>query len=274
MNGKRLTQKVAIVTGSTSGIGRASAELFAEEGASVVLSGRRREQGMEVEKGIRDKDGTASYFYADLSKSEDIKALIQFTLDTYGKIDILMNNAYSGHQASVTDLEEADWDASFAIILKAPALASKHTIPAMIKRGGGSIINVTSSMGLLGGRGSTNYGALKAGLINLTRHMAVEYGRYGIRVNAICPGRIVTEEKVKFLKSHPEQVRLQKLVYPLGRPGTMREAAMAALFLASDESSFITGQNLAVDGGLTVQLADSLGAYLDSVLREEMSSKK
>ena len=265
---KALEDKVAVVTGSTSGIGRASAELFAEEGARIIVCGRRRESGAEVVKTIESTGGKAHYVYADITRSDDIRLLIKSSLDTYGRIDVLMNNAYSGNNASVTDLDEENWDSSFATILKAAALTSKYAIPSMIENGGGSIINIGSTCGVLGGRRGANYAALKAAVINLTRQMAVDYGRNGIRVNALSPGRIVTEKKVEFLESHPEQVRLQGLVYPLGRPGTMREAAMAALFLASDQSSFITGHNLMVDGGLTAQLADSSGAYIYSQLTD------
>ncbi len=265
--GSRLAGRVAIITGSTSGIGRASAELFAEEGASVVISGRRHELGHQVVQGILDKRGSAVYQYTDVTRDDDLKALIKFAVDTYGRLDILMNNAYSGHNAAVTDLTEQDWDDAFAVTLKAAALASKYAIPHMIHAGGGAIINVASVHGLLGASNNAPYNAFKAALINLTRQMAVDYGRHGIRVNALCPGRIVTEAKVEFLESHPEQVRLQKLVYPLGRPGTMREAAMAALFLASHESSFVTGHALVVDGGLTAQLQDSVAAFVEAQIR-------
>ena len=265
--GTRLSGKVALVTGSTSGIGRASAELFAEEGARVIISGRRQELGREVVDRIRGVGGEASYCPADVSRHEDIRRLIQFASDTYGRLDILMNNAYSGKSVSVIDMEDSGWDAVFAMTVKAAALAGKHAIPGMIETGGGSIINVSSVHGLGSSRGNAAYNAMKAALINLTRQMALDYGAKGIRVNAMCPARIVTEKKEAFLREHPEQVRLQKLVYPLGRPGTMREAAMAALFLASDESSFITGHALVVDGGLTAQLPDAAASFVYNAIR-------
>lgn len=274
MRGGRLAEKVAVVTGSTAGIGRASAELFAEEGASVVVNGRRRELGNEVVERIQANGGTARFCYADVSKGDDVKALIQFALDTFGRIDVLMNNAYVGEHGSVTELTEDQWDAAFAILLKAPALASKYAIPAMIKQGGGSIIHVTSGLGLVGASRIAEYGALKGGVINLTRHMAVSHGRSGIRVNAVCPGQTLTEAKVEMLKHHPEQVPLAKLCYPLGRAGTMPEVATAALFLASDESSFVTGHNLVVDGGLTAQVPDYVGNEVDSALRAELTDSR
>jgi NAD(P)-dependent dehydrogenase (short-subunit alcohol dehydrogenase family) len=264
--GTRLAGKVALVTGSTSGIGRASAELFAEEGASVVVNGRRQKLGEQVVQGIRERGGKASYCYADACRNDDLQALVQFTVDTYGRLDVLMNNAYSGRNASVTDLDEQDWDDVFAVTVKAAYLGCKYAIPEMIEAGGGSIINVSSVHGMLGGRESAPYGAAKAAIINLTRQMAVDYGQYGVRVNALCPGRIVTEAKVEFLKVRPREVRRQRLIYPLGRPGTMREAAQCALFLASDESSFVTGHALVVDGGLTAQLQDAAAAYVELAL--------
>jgi NAD(P)-dependent dehydrogenase (short-subunit alcohol dehydrogenase family) len=272
---KRLDGKVALITGSTSGIGRASAELFAEQGASVVVNGRRRQLGQEVVDGIVARGGTASYVYADMSRSQDVQALVQFALDTYGRLDILMNNAYSGRSASVLDMQETDWDAMYTIMLKAPILASKAALPHMIEQGSGAIVNTSSVHGVLAGRENAAYNTFKAALINLTRQMAVDYGRHGIRVNALCPGRIVTEGKVEFLEARPDEVRRQKYTYPLGRPGTMRECACAALFLASDESSFVTGHALMVDGGLTAQLQDAAAAYVEQqVLAElEMSNR-
>jgi NAD(P)-dependent dehydrogenase (short-subunit alcohol dehydrogenase family) len=268
--GKRLEGKVAVVTGSTSGIGRASAELFAEQGARVVINGRRRELGQEVVEGIAASGGTASYFYADMSKSEDVAALIEHALRTYGRIDVLMNNAYSGHPGAVLDLTEAQWDATYAVMLKAPILACKAALPHMIDQGGGSIVNTSSVHGILAGRANAPYNTFKAALINLTRQMAIDYGRYGVRVNALCPGRIVTEGKVAFLEANPDEVRRQKYTYLLGRPGTMRECAYAALFLACDESSFVTGHALMVDGGLTAQLQDAAAKYVEEQVLAEL----
>jgi NAD(P)-dependent dehydrogenase (short-subunit alcohol dehydrogenase family) len=180
-----------------------------------------------------------------------------------------MSNAASGHNAPITDLGVNDWDALFATTVRACFLGSRYAIPEMIRSGGGSIINVSSVHGLLGGRGAPAYDAAKAAIINLTRQTAVEYGRYGIRANALCPGRILTEAKQQWLSSRPAEVRRQRLVYPLGRPGTLRECAQAALFLASDESSFVTGHALVVDGGLTAQLQDAAAAYVEASLTKE-----
>jgi NAD(P)-dependent dehydrogenase (short-subunit alcohol dehydrogenase family) len=270
--GKRLEGKVAVVTGSTSGIGRASAELFAEQGARVIVNGRRRELGRAVVDGIVARGGTASYCYADMAQSDDVGALIEYAQKTYGRVDVLMNNAYSGRNASVTDLDETEWDAAYAVMLKAPILACKTALPYMIEGGGGSIVNTSSVHGVLAARANAPYNTFKAALINLTRQMAIDYGRYGVRVNALCPGRIVTEGKVKFLEENPDEVRRQKYTYLLGRPGSMRECAYAALFLACDESSFVTGHALLVDGGLTAQLQDAAAKYVEEQVLAELGT--
>ena len=142
-------------------------------------------------------------------------------------------------------------------------MASKYAIPHMREAGGGSIVNTSSVQGYLAGRSSAAYNTLKAALINLARQMAVDYGRDNIRVNAICPGRIVIEKKIEMLNANPDEVRRQHLVYPLGRPGTLREAAFCALFLASEESAFVTGHALVVDGGLTAQLQDGAAKFVE-----------
>src|SRR2546428_6067413 len=237
----RLAGKAALIAGSSSGIGRACAERFAEEGASVVLNGFPPERGEQVASEIRAKGGSAHYCRADVRKSEELQRLVQFAVETYGRLDTLMNNAAGGRSADVVEQAEADWDDVFASTVRAAYLGSKYAIPLMIEAGGGSILNTASVHGLLGGSGGAAYDAAKAAIINLTRQMAVDYGKHGIRVNALCPGRILTEGKLKWLGDHPEDVRRQKLVYPLGRPGTLREIANAALFLAPGESSLVTG---------------------------------
>ena len=269
--GERLAGKVAVITGSSSGIGRCCAKLFCAEGASVVVNGFTREAGEQVVAEIRAQGGTAAYGYADVRRSEDLKQLIQFAVDTFGRLDILMNNAYHGRSAAVVDQVEEHWDEVFAVSVKAAYLGCKYALPWMMEYGHGSIINTSSVHGLLGSSRNAAYDAAKAALLNLTRQMALDYGPSGIRVNAICPGWIVTEHQEKWLAKHPERLRRQNWVYPLGRPGTTREVAQAALFLASDESSFITGHTLVVDGGLTIQLQDALAHKVEAGLREELS---
>ncbi|NLG48957.1 MAG: glucose 1-dehydrogenase [Chloroflexi bacterium] len=269
----RLANKVAVITGSTSGIGRATAELFAKEGAQVVVNGRRRELGEQVVEGIRAAGGTASFFYGDVTKSDQIEAMIRFAVDTYGRLDILVNNAWSGRSAAVLDLSEEEWDYLFAVLLKASFLGAKYAIPEMIKGGGGSIINISSVHGLLSSHNYCAYDSAKAGVINLSRSIAVDYGHQGIRCNAICPGWIITEQTEKWVKEHPEHLRSAEMLYPVGRPGYTIDIAQAALFLASDESSFITGHALVVDGGLTIQLQDGVASMVERTVRQRLSGE-
>jgi NAD(P)-dependent dehydrogenase (short-subunit alcohol dehydrogenase family) len=266
----RLEGKVAVITGSTSGIGRACAELFAEEGAKVVVNGRRAELGAEVVAGIEAIGGSASFFHGDMSVSADVTGLIDYAVAAYGRVDVLMNNAYSGRNGSILDLTEEEWDQRYAIMLKAPILACKAAVPHMIAQGGGSIINTSSVHGVLAAKGNAPYNTFKAALINLTRQMAIDFGRDNVRVNALCPGRIVTEGKIEMLNANPDEVRRQKYTYLLGRPGTMREAAYAALFLACDESSFVTGHALMVDGGLTARIQDDAAKFVEEQVLDEL----
>ncbi len=266
----RLDGKVAVITGSTSGIGRATAELFAQEGARVVVNGRRRELGEEVVAGIRDAGGEATYCYADVGVSAELRALIGHAVETYGRLDVLMNNAYNATRGTAVEIEEHEWDADMAVLLKAAYLGCKYAIPEMEKVGGGSIINISSVHGVLAGRHYVTYETAKAGLINLTRQVAVDFGHQGIRVNAICPGWIIVNHTEEWVKEHPERIRHAEVIYPVGRPGWPIDIARAALFLASDESSFITGHALMVDGGLTIQLQDSLSHVVEHWVREEV----
>lgn len=265
----RLTEKVVVITGSTSGIGRATAELFAQEGARVVVNGRRRELGEEVVAGIRAAGGEATYFYADVRVSAELRALIDHAVSTYGRLDVLMNNAYQATHGNVVEIEEHEWDADMAVLLKAAYLGCKYAIPEMVKGGGGSIINISSVHGVLAGRHYVTYETAKAGLINLTRQVAVDFGHQGIRVNAICPGWIIVNRTEEWAREHPERIRHAEVIYPVGRPGWPIDIARAALFLASDESSFITGHALMVDGGLTIQLQDSLSYAVERWARGE-----
>jgi NAD(P)-dependent dehydrogenase (short-subunit alcohol dehydrogenase family) len=269
---KRLQDQVAIVTGSTSGIGRATAELFASEGAKVVVTGRRAELGEQVVAGIRDAGGEARYYQADVSQTEQIRALIGFAVEAYGRLDILVNNAFSWpsgvRNASVVDMEESDWDYVQDVSLKAVFLACKYAIPIMIAHGGGSIVNTSSVHGVLAARQSAPYEAAKAGLINLTRQIAVDFGHQGVRCNVICPGAVIVERSEEVHRQHPERRRRSSIIYPLGRVGYPIDCAKSALFLASDDASFITGHALMVDGGLTAQLQDSLAGLVAETLRE------
>lgn len=247
-----LTDKVAIITGAAHGIGRATALRFAQEGAAVVVADIQDELGEGVVAEIEAAGGKASYLHTDVSAHADIRTLIETTVDRYGRLDILVNNAYASKKGSVVDLSEEDWDHYMAIMVKAIFLAGKYAIPAMKERGG-AIVNLGSVHSFAAWPNNAVYETAKAAVINLTRQMAIDGGPLGIRVNAVCPGWIL---------SHPEWVseeglRWARRIYPLGRPGQPEEIAKAIHFLVSDEASFITGHALVVDGGLSIQLQDS-----------------
>jgi NAD(P)-dependent dehydrogenase (short-subunit alcohol dehydrogenase family) len=269
----RLAGKVAIITGSTSGIGRATANLFAQEGARVAVSGRRENLGAMVVEEIRAAGGEAAFFQVDVAKSEQVEALVHFAADTYGRLDVLMNNAFSGKHGSVVEMDEADWDSHLAVALKAVYLGCKFAIPVMLRTGGGSIINTASAHGFGGGSRHAAYEAAKAGVINLSRQIAVDFGPQGIRVNSLCPGWTITERnEVDFAereRKEPGWTRRATLHLPLRRFGQPVELARAALFLASDESSFVTGHALCVDGGEVCQLQGPLAGSLRAELARE-----
>lgn len=269
----RLKDKVAIVTGSTAGIGRATALLFAKEGARLVVNGRSAERGEQVVEEIRHAGGEAVFVQADLGERGAVERVVSRAVEKYGRLDILMNNAYTTEWGSVLDVDEDGWDRSLDVMLKAVFLGCKHAVPHMIKQGGGAIINVSSVHGYLAARRSAPYEAAKAGVINLTRQVAVDFGPQGIRANAICPGAIVVERTEQVFAEHPEYRGLSGLVYPLRRVGAPIEVAHTALFLASDESSFITGQAIVVDGGMTAQLHDTLYEDFDRYYRENLAKE-
>lgn len=273
--------KVAVITGSSTGIGRAVAEMMALRGASVVVSASGRDPDLyaKVVQDIQDRGGKAVFCKCDVLIHGDIRHLIDFTVETFGKIDILVNNARAGRNAgnltsaACVDQEEEGWDLMMDSIAKGAFLACKYAIPHMMRSGGGAIVNTASVHGMYGGRNYLAYDVAKGALIQLTRQVATDYGPYNIRVNAVCPARIITESKVKFLENNPVEVRRQKCVYPLGRPGRTEECANAILFLASDESSFITGQTLVVDGGLTAQCPDMMPLRMEQVLAAELAKQ-
>jgi NAD(P)-dependent dehydrogenase (short-subunit alcohol dehydrogenase family) len=265
---ERLRGKVALITGSATGIGKATAIAMAREGARVVVNGRSRDLGQAVAEGINRDGGTAVYCYADVGISADVSKLVEFTVETYGGIDILMNNAYSTVPGSVVELSEPDWDRSMNVLLKAPFLACKAALPHMVKQRSGSIINTASVHGLMAWDQYVAYDTAKAGLINLTRQVAIDAGRHGIRANAICPGAIVVERSEEGFFQDREKIAKYAVMYPLGRLGRPDEVASTAVFLASDESSFITGTYILVDGGMTCQLNDTLWDRLDAYYRD------
>lgn len=247
----QLQEKVAIVTGGTSGIGEATSHLFAREGAKVAFTGRSRERGDRVLKQIQNR---GIFLEADSRSSEDCRRAVNETLQAFGRIDILVNNAGVFYPHTILDCSEAEWDEQLDSKLKGTFLMSKFTLPAMIERGRGAIINISSGWGLVGGDRAVAYCAANGGVVLLTKAMAIDHGPQGIRVNCICPGDVLTpmlpaDAKMRGLKW--DEYLEGCANRPLGRIGTADEIAQAALFLASDDSSFITGASLVVDGGGT-----------------------
>jgi NAD(P)-dependent dehydrogenase (short-subunit alcohol dehydrogenase family) len=250
----RLQGKIAIVTGGGSGIGRATAERFAAEGALVTIVDRDREAGEEVVATITESNGEALFAPTDISQSIEVAAMVKATAERFGGVDVLFNCAgvqLHGQDARAHELSEEVWDRTFAINIRGMWLCAKYTIPLMIKRGGGSIINVGSPTGLYGmGAGYTAYSASKSAAFGLTRVMAADYGHDNIRVNAIVPGATTTPLIANLLDDAQTRVELQQLS-PLRRLGTPADVAALAVFLASDESRFCTGGYYMVDGGST-----------------------
>jgi NAD(P)-dependent dehydrogenase (short-subunit alcohol dehydrogenase family) len=250
----RLNHKVALITGGTSGIGEATALLFANEGAEVAITGRDEIRGQAVTQRILKDGGHAIFLRADVSKAHDCRRAVEETVTAFGGLDILFNNAGVFYPHTALDCSEEEWDLQIDINLKGTFLMSKYALPAMIARGSGVIINNSSGWGIVGGDSAVAYCASKGGVVLLTKAMAIDHGRQGIRVNCICPGDVDTPML-------PEDARMRGLKWgdylascanrPLGRIGTAEEIAKAALFLASDDSSFMTGATLIVDGGGT-----------------------
>ncbi|MGQ9502345.1 MAG: SDR family NAD(P)-dependent oxidoreductase [Anaerolineae bacterium] len=249
----RLKDKVAIITGGGSGIGRASAELFAREGARVVVADFNEKAGQEAVTAIRRAGGEAIFVHVDVSDSAQVQRLVDTTLQTYGGIDILVNNAGILLFGTALDTSQQDWERVIAINLTGTFLVSKAVLPHMIARGGGSIVNLTSSTGAHDAAANTvAYVTSKGGVALLTRAMAIDHAKHNVRVNAVAPGP--TDTPMLRDAMPPEQLAAFAATFPMGRLGRPEELARAILFLASDEASFITGAILAVDGGQTAQV--------------------
>jgi NAD(P)-dependent dehydrogenase (short-subunit alcohol dehydrogenase family) len=250
----RLQDKVALITGGTSGIGQATALLFAAEGASVAITGRNAQRGAGVIKQIRKNGGEAMFLLADVSRAKDCQRSIRETLQAFGRLDILFNNAGVSYPRTALECSEREWDEQIDVNLKGAFLMSKFALPAMIAQKRGVIINNSSGWGIVGGDRAVAYCASKGGLVLMTKAMAIDHGAQGIRVNCICPGDVETpmlplDAKMRGMKWKDYIVWCANR--PLRRVGTVDEIAKAVLFLASDDSSFMTGAALVVDGGGT-----------------------
>ena len=250
---KRLEGKTALITGAASGIGMETAKLFASEGAKVLVVDVNDSEGEQTATAIRDSGGEALYQHADVSSSAESEAMIQKVEDKFGALHIIFNNAgiMDSRDDNALVTEEDVWDLTMAINLKGVFLGCKFGIPALQRAGGGAIINTASFVGLMGAATpQIAYTASKGGVIALTRELAVIHARENIRVNALCPGALRTELLMKFLDT--EEKKQRRLVHiPMGRFGEAREMAQAALYLASEESSYVTVTEFVVDGGIT-----------------------
>ena len=269
---RRLAGQVAIVTGGAQGIGGATARRLAEEGASVLIADVDVATAAKNVATIRDAGGTAEAFRGDVGGHEDVRAMVQQAVDRWGRLDILVNNAYAPlggeGRGSALEVSEAAWDRGMAVLVKSMFLAAKYAVPEMQRAGAGSIVNISSVHGLLMAPGSLVYEAGKSAVIGVTRQMAIEFGPSGIRVNAICPGHIVTERIQAQWDRNPGGLAFFEQQYPLRRCGRPVDIANSVVFLCSEEASFITGQALVVDGGLTIQLQENLGVRLARYAQE------
>lgn len=240
------SNKIVLITGGTSGIGKVTAIAFANAGAKVVLTGRREKEGAEVVAEIKKNGGTASFVRADVSKDADIVKAIDFVLATYGRLDVAFNNAGVEMLGPLDQVTEEQYRSTFDINVWGVLNSMKYEIPAMLKGGGGAIVNTSSIAGHIGLAQASIYVATKHAVEGLTKAAAVEFAKQGIRVNAVAPGTIDTEMVARFPKDAQEWLKSQ---HPVGRFGTSEDIAAAVLYLASDAAKFTTGAILAVDGG-------------------------
>jgi NAD(P)-dependent dehydrogenase (short-subunit alcohol dehydrogenase family) len=251
-NAKQLDGKTALITGGAGGIGRATALLFASEGAAVGIVDLNQEPGEEIAREISFAGGRAIFEPADVTRSSDCRRVVERTVREFGGIHILFNNAGLIRRASVVEISEEDWDAVMAVNVKSIFLMSREVIPIMARAEGGSIINTASGWGLVGGPRAVAYCASKGAVVLLTKAMAIDHGRQRIRVNCICPGDTDTamlRSEARQLGEAEDRFLADSAKRPLGRVGTPDEIAHAALYLASDAASFVTGAALVVDGG-------------------------
>lgn len=244
--------KVALVTGATSGIGRATALALAAAGAKVVLSGRREPEGQAAVAEIQKAGGTAAFFRADASQETEIAALVDFTVRTYGRLALAFNNAGVEHSGPTTEITEADYRRVYDLNVWGVLAALKHEIPAMLKNGGGSIVNTSSALGHIGMPGVQIYTGSKHAVEGITKSVALEFARQGVRVNAVAPAAIETEMFERFADNDEKRAYMANM-HPVGRVGRPDDIARGVLYLLDPANTFVTGTSLLVDGGFTAQ---------------------
>ena len=250
----RLRDQAAIVTGAGSGIGRAIALRYAAEGASVAVADVQPVGGRETVEQIQQAGGHALFIETDVTRSADAERMVRATLSTFGRVDVLVNNAAISGGDDILATDEATWDRVITVVLKSVFVCTRAVLPKMLDQGRGVIVNI-SSVNALTGLGEEAYSAAKAGVVSLTQNIAIRYGRQGVRANVICPGTIRTPIWRERLERTPDVFERLADWYPVGRVGEPEDVAGAAVFLASDEGAFITGAILTVDGGLTAGIS-------------------
>jgi NAD(P)-dependent dehydrogenase (short-subunit alcohol dehydrogenase family) len=251
------------------GIGGATARRLAQDGARVLIADIAAEAAASNAEGIRAAGGTAEALTVDVGTADGVQNMVEHAVDRWGRLDVIVNNAYSGAlRGDAVELPEENWDRAMDVGLKAMYRAAKHAVPHMRKTGGGAMVNISSVHGLLVAPGWLAYETLKAAVIGLTRQLAAEYGPDGIRVNAICPGHIVTERGRAQWEAHSDGLRFFEQHYPLRRTGVPDDIANAVSFLCSDQASFITGHALVVDGGMTIQLQENLAVHVGHYIQQ------
>ena len=258
-----LSDRVAIVTGGAQGVGGGISRILARAGAKVLIADIDIDMARNTEELICKNSGIAESLKIDVTSYEDLKNMVEVANDHWGRLDILINNAYAaadGQQGGALEVTEERWESDIRALVTSVYAGSKYAIPLMQKTGGGSIVNISSVHGFLVAKKALTYETGKAAVIAMTKQMAVDYGSSGIRVNAICPGHIVTERIMETVwKNNPRGLKFFEDQYPVGRTGVPEDIGNAATFLCSDEASFITGHALPVDGGLTIQLQENFG---------------
>jgi NAD(P)-dependent dehydrogenase (short-subunit alcohol dehydrogenase family) len=249
----QLQGKRAIVTGAATGIGAVTARLFAQEGAGVVVADVNEDAGRRTVEEIRDGGGTAHFVRTDVTRESDVEALLENGAEALGGLDVLFNNAGAQRSGPITEFDQEQWDLLMAVNPRSCFFGVKHAVPLLRQSGGGSIINMASLAAVKGGAGLTAYSASKGAIVAFTKALAAELAPDNIRVNAVCPGWIDTpfnQPAIDFMGGRAEQDRIVKQIVPLGRQGTPEEIAPIVVYLASDGSSYMTGQALVVDGGV------------------------